>query len=375
MPLRSLRDAVASDAKEGARFFRSIPRPDSLARETASQAVKSGLAAVAAWLVAAHLFSLPLPYLAPWVALVMVRNTVYWSVLSGVRQVTAVCIGLGLAYLGGVTLPGTELALVIVVPIAVLLGQWPRLGDQGLYVTFTALFLVTLGEIDDADIVSRLMETGIGVVVGTAVNLLVFPPLRVRSVRETCSRSGQEAVRLLRDVAEGLSGELDPADTRDWAHRAERLDGRVSESVQELRRGHESLLLNPRPPRERNLEAVEDYRAAADLVSRVGASVESIAGSLGEIGKEDAPYAALPVGFRRPYAHVLDVAASKLEERLGRLGCGTPPESDAPVDIPSEVYETLEYDVEMGRAADGISIEIEGALLVAARRLLRDLAE
>lgn len=115
--------AVLVDVGNGRRFLRDLGRRGSGAREIAKQALKAGLAAVAAWALAVHVLGLPLPYIAPWAALIMVRATVYWSVLSAARQFGSVSLGVVLAYLVGVASPTTELALAVLVPVTVLVGR------------------------------------------------------------------------------------------------------------------------------------------------------------------------------------------------------------------------------------------------------------
>src|SRR5699024_10742741 len=118
----------------------------------------------------------------------------------------------------------TELALAVLVPVTVLVGRWDRLGDQGLYVPFTALFMITIGGVTGPYLLSRLAETALGVSVGTAVNLLVFPPVRVRTIKDADRRVGEEVQETLRDMAEGLRDEWNTDDAWHWADRADRLN-------------------------------------------------------------------------------------------------------------------------------------------------------
>ncbi|WP_081687595.1 FUSC family protein [Glycomyces tenuis] len=377
MRVRSVWDGVLGDAEDGGRFLRGMGRSGSAARETAKQALKAGLAAVAAWTLAAHALGLPMPYVAPWAAMIMVRTTVYWSVLSAGRQVASVALGVVLAYLAGVALPTTELALAVLVPVAVLAGQWKRLDDQGMYVPFTALFMVTIGGLDGPYILSRLAETALGALTGAAVNLLVFPPVRVGAAGDETRRVGEEEGRLLREMAEGVRGEWGAADTRDWVERADRLDERVWELGRALRRGRESLRLNPRRPRSRYLRDADRYRAAAELVGRTTDAVQTIANSLHHVSREDMPYRALDEAFSAQYAGVLDAAADALEERVARLVSGRPDivaETDPAAATPVEVLDALERELRSRRGESAEGVELKGALLVAARQLHGELA-
>ncbi|WP_051393183.1 FUSC family protein [Glycomyces arizonensis] len=368
--------AVLDDVERARRFLHGLGRSGSGARETAKQALKAGLAAAVAWVLAVYVLHLPLPYVAPWTAMIMVRTTVYWSVLSAGRQVAAVVLGVVMAYLAGAALPTTELALAVLVPVAFLMSRWDRLGDQGIYVPFTALFMVTIGNLGGAYVLSRLGEAALGVAVGTAVNLLIFPPVRVRTVGDADMSAGGDIGQLLRDMAAGIRDEWDADDTSDWVDRADRLDDRIWDVRQKLRRGRESLRLNPRRPLGRYKRAVDRYRAATDLMGRSTDAIQSIADSLDQVSHDDTPYRKLDPEFSEQYAKVLDAAADALDERLDRLVSDDPdaPDDDPATAVPSKALDVLEGNINPRLAESSAAIELKGALLVAARRLLRELS-
>ena len=365
-------NAVLVDVGNGRQFLRDLGRGGSGAREIVKQALKAGLAAVAAWAMAVHVLGLPLPYIAPWAALVMVRTTVYWSVLTAARQVTSVSLGVVLAYVVGVASPTTELALAVLVPVTVLAGRWDRLGDQGLYVPFTALFMVTIGGTDGGYILLRLGETALGVSIGTAVNLLVFPPVRVRNVEGAGRSAGDEVQRLLRDMAAGIRERWESEEARSWVDRADRLDDHLWEVRRSLRHGRESLLLNPREPRGRYGEAVADYRVAIDLVERTAAAVQTIAHSLHQSCREGMAEGVLDEEFTGRYAGVLEAAADTLERRVAAPAAEG--DADSAAAVSSGVLDVLERDVDPRRADSADGVKLKGALLLAARGLFQELS-
>ena len=67
----------------------------------ASQLLKTAFAAVLAWVLAAHVFGLEQPYLAPWAALLTVHATVFASLRRGVRQAGASLLGVLVAFAAG----------------------------------------------------------------------------------------------------------------------------------------------------------------------------------------------------------------------------------------------------------------------------------
>ncbi len=378
MRVRSVWDAARADLGEGRRFLRDMGRRDSGAREVAKQALKAGLAAVAAWVLAVHVLGMPMPYVAPWAAMIMVRSTVYWSAVSAVRQVASVTLGVVLAYLAGVALPTAVLTLAVLVPIVILVSRWGRLGDQGMYVPFTALFIVTIGGTDGGYLLLRLAETALGVCIGTAVNLLVFPPVWVRNVGYAGRRAGDETQRLLRDMAGGICGEWGGDDTRGWVDRAGRLDGHVWEVKRTLRQGRESLRLNPRRPRGRYADDVDRYRAAIDLVARTTGPVQAIANALHHACRDDMADGTLDAEFAARYEGVLEAAANALDERIVTLvfkGHDAPAEDAAPAAaVSAGVLDDLERDIDPSRVGSADGVKLKGALLLAARELFQELS-
>ena len=65
------------------------------------QLVKTVVAAVIAWLLAARVFELPQSFLAPWAALLVVHATVYRTFSRGLRQVAGAVLGVLLAWAVG----------------------------------------------------------------------------------------------------------------------------------------------------------------------------------------------------------------------------------------------------------------------------------
>jgi len=92
------------------------------------QLVKTVVAAVLAWVIAAQVFDLPQPFLAPWAALLVVHATVYRSFWKGAKQITATVLGVLLAWATGNTLGLDPAALAVMLFAALALGQvrWLR---------------------------------------------------------------------------------------------------------------------------------------------------------------------------------------------------------------------------------------------------------
>lgn len=242
---------------------------------------------------------------------------------------------------------------------------------------FTALFMITIGGVTGPYLLSRLAETALGVGVGTAVNLLVFPPVRVRTIKDADRRVGEEVQETLRDMAEGLRDEWNTDDAWHWADRADRLNDHIWEVRRTLRHGRESLRFNPRRPRQSHTRDVGRYRTAINLLGRTAEAVQTIANALYQDDRSDVSRA-LDAAFSARYADVLDAAADVLGERLAVLLSEDPDnrgEAEQPEADPSGILDTLGHDIDPRLTEQEVGVEIKGALLLAARRLLRELAE
>ena len=183
----------------------------------AIQLVKTAAAAVIAWVVATTVLDLPQSFLAPWAALLVVHSTVYRTVSRGVRQVAAAVVGVVLAWAVGHVLGLDATAVAVVLLLGLLIGAMRWFGDEGTTLAATALVVLTTGFTDqDAMLVSRLADTGIGIAVGLAVNLLVWPPLSRRTAIAAMDQLDDRLGALLLDVADGVADGFSAEDAEQW---------------------------------------------------------------------------------------------------------------------------------------------------------------
>jgi len=95
----------------------------------------------------------------------------------------------------------------VVVLAGVVIGSWRRLGGQSTQVTFTALFVLLIGGYRPLHYLTpRLIDVGIGVVIGLAVNVLVFPPLQLRPAEHAVRQWGDDVAAALDDLAGAAAG-------------------------------------------------------------------------------------------------------------------------------------------------------------------------
>ncbi|MFD4576223.1 aromatic acid exporter family protein [Streptomyces sp. NPDC058417] len=222
-PLR----AAGRDARGTAQALRAAWAGPGRERDIAVQAFKAGVAAVLSWLVARVWLDDPMALLAPWVAILLVRTTVYGSIRQAAQQWTAVCVGtLGASAAQAVT--GDTLgALALSVPLLMVLADWPRLGDQGVHAATTAVFTLASGAVSATALGHRVGQTALGAVIGVAVNILVLPPVHLRNVRENLAGLARETGELLDRVAHGLGeGDWDAGTAAGWTRSAAALERR-----------------------------------------------------------------------------------------------------------------------------------------------------
>jgi uncharacterized membrane protein YccC len=256
-------------------------------RDLLVQVVKSAGAAVLAWETARLLLDSPQPFFAPLAALVTVHVTVYGSVRVAGQRVAAVVVGVVLAFVaaryGGVN--GVSLGVVLVV--ALLLGRWRRLGGEGLQVPITALLAMTVaGGTAQPQLEARVLDTVVGAVIGAAVNLLVLPPVHLRSARASVAEVALGVSRLLRALGEGLRGEWGPDEAQEWHDRALRLDRLVREARATTDQGQESVKLNPRRQRVGAAGTPGDLSRAVDSLEHVAIQCRGITTTLRALADE-----------------------------------------------------------------------------------------
>ncbi|MBB1247027.1 hypothetical protein GL263_26280, partial [Streptomyces durbertensis] len=261
-------------------------------RDLAAQSLKSALAALAAWALASTLLTDSLSLMAPWVAVVLVQATVYQSMSQGVRQALAIVLGTALATGTALALDNQILAMALVLPVTLLIGNLPSLGSQGINVATSAIFALVGGPLTLLVSAERVAAALIGAVVGIAVNALVRPPRYLRDALEAIRATTAEAAGLLRDMADGLTADSEDTDgrrTEEWVERAERLPRLAEEVRSALAWDEESLRMNIR--HRRSGTALPPDYTSHDVVNalwHVADHTEEIARTLAEAGRGEA---------------------------------------------------------------------------------------
>ena len=186
-------------------------------------------AAVAAWVLARYAAGQHDPYFAPLAALAGVSSTVARSLREGIQYVAGFVLGAVLAIPVAVVLGPSIAGIVVIVLAGVVIGSWRRLGGQSTQVTFTALFVLLIGGYQPLHYLTpRLIDVGIGVVTGLAVNVLVFPPLQLRPAEHAVRQWGDDVAAALDDLADAAAGRYSPGQS--WPRHERRLSGAAEQA-------------------------------------------------------------------------------------------------------------------------------------------------
>ena len=284
---------------------------DPVAWTDALQLVKTVIAAVAAWVVAVHVFSLPQAFLAPWAALLVVHSTVYRTFHEGLQQVGATVVGVTLAWAVGNFLGLDWIALSALMLVALLIGKVAALRLDGTDIAATAVIVLTIGYSDDGHLlVLRFLDTAVGIGVGLLVNLVVWPPLRDYSAARAIDDVSEQVGTLLWDMAVQLRDRCGKEATEEWVDRTRYIDEDIDVAWGLLRQASESGRFNPR----RGAAAVRKTEQFDDLLHRMEQAVADIRSMSRTLGHSIAELQQWDDTFRDRWFDLLEEAAGAIAE-------------------------------------------------------------
>jgi hypothetical protein len=347
----------------------------------AVQAAKAGLAAWLAWAVAGWWLEAPMAFVAPWVAIVLVESTVYRSIAHGLQQVAAIATGTAVATAVALALDSPMAAMALVLPAAVLLGSWRRLGSQGIYAATGALFVLTGGPVTVGTSAARITEAAFGAVVGIAVNALIRPPVYLRSTRAALEDAACEAQDILDAVADGLlAGTWDAQEAGALHERALRLSRLVDQARASVGRSRESLRANLRRRSPAVSPPGQDYDDAVTVLDYVAVHTAGVTRAVLEACDDDRTEPRPGHHITKPYAEFLHHSAGAIrlytKSRFAPDGHGRQAERDlrAAVDNLVRTLDDLRRRLPAAVPDDPDALATYGTLLTQARRLTEQLA-
>ncbi|NJC22184.1 uncharacterized membrane protein YgaE (UPF0421/DUF939 family) [Arthrobacter pigmenti] len=188
-------------------------------------AVKTALAAAIAWWIALRVpgVAAQYPYYAPLGAVACMYPTVAGSARQGMQTLLGLAVGFALAIPVILLWSVSVLSVAVVVGVGVIAAGLPKLGAGRDWIPIASLFVLLLGG-DDPEAYSfgYLIQMLVGVVVGLAVNMLVFPPLHLNGAIRGLENFRGMLSRQLSDMATALN-ETWPPEHEEWAQRESRL--------------------------------------------------------------------------------------------------------------------------------------------------------
>jgi hypothetical protein len=321
-----------------------------------SQLLKTVLATVIAWVLAAQVFSLEQAYLAPWAALLTVHATVFGSLRRGVRQAGASVLGILVAFAAGHLFGLSPVSVGAVILVGLLVGSVGGLREETTTTAATALIVLTNGYSDNGGILgARLLDTGLGIAVGLLVNLLVWPPLRDRSAASQIDAVAEAVGRVLSEIAARLSSECGPADVDGWIAKTNALDHAIDRAWSVLAQARESGRLNPRRATARRMRAAQGFD---DILGRLGQAVAETRSMVRTIGHARVPTSEWDPGFRERWRELLNRAGEAISTG----------DAEAVASVRADLS-TYAEEVAVGHLREGFW-PVAGAVLVNLRNIL-----
>lgn len=254
-------------------------------------AAKAAIAAGLAFLIAPLMpgAAANYPYYAPLGALVAMYHNVAGSVKQGAQALIGLAMGIGLAFLLVNITDPSPLSVAVFMGVGVLLGGLPRLGSGSDWIPTAALLVLLVGGSNPDDFsLGYLVQMGVGVAVGIAVNFLIFPPLHFAAAAESLDGLRAALGRQLTDMGAALKEQW-PPEHEDWSRRSDELAGAARTVRHLVEEADASRRANPRRklhPRDVDL----DYRNLREL-ERVTFHIQDMTEVLSDvIWKDDVPY-------------------------------------------------------------------------------------
>ncbi|MCN9244396.1 aromatic acid exporter family protein [Streptomyces sp. RY43-2] len=338
--------------------------------------IKALTAALLAWALAGPAAPEGRAYVAVATALLMVNaSTVYRSVTNALQSIAAKVVGLVLALMTVRLLGPTAGAIAVIALLTVLAGP-RRTSDGRLQVASTAVVaLAAMAGDPMGGLVSPVLQTLAGAVVGIAVNALVLPPLHVDDSDSAVRTLAHAVGELLHDMGTGLArGEL-RSKAPGWLHRGRQLEKHLAFTQEQVRQADESLRWNARCVTHGSHDVT--YGELFSALRGVSLQVRGIARTLAD-NAYDHPDRHLGLQFLERYAETLQLAGTAVRSLVDDLRTETDP-ADPHERLRTAIegalawHETLTDLIGQGTLTKPGAWHVYGSLMTDVERLLADL--
>jgi hypothetical protein len=342
-------------------------------RDLVVQSLKAAGAGLLAWCVAQLWMGDPMALMAPWVAVVLVQATVYSSVRQATQLFTAMCAGTLVASGAQAVTDDTTGALALCLPLLMLVANWHRFGQQGVYAATTAVFTLASGAVSASAVGHRVGQAALGAVIGVAVNALVLPPIHLRDVRENLAALARDTGDVLHSVAADLREcAWDAQTAAGWSSAATRLQHRLDALRSARGWSQESLRLTYGPLRalHRAPAAVppeqEDQRW-----NRITGHMTALIRTLAVAADENRTPAPPEGPVLELYARLLELIGDACHADAGRLlGAGPDTSAEGPAEAAlEELHLRLQEGLREHAGQEAARAAVLGTLLLQAENL------
>lgn len=282
-------------------------------RETVVLILKCTVAATLAWVVGTILGGTSQVGFAPFTALLVVRPSVYGSVLQSGRYVAAVFAGALLAGLVGLSVGPQLWSFALLLLVALLAGQARFFGTQGTQLPVVAAFALAGGTAEAlTDLGYLLLMVCVGAVSALVTNIVFAPAIRFRDAENAVLDLADGLRSLTGDMAEGMRQGNEGLDLDHWSRASGGLDGSVRNAHEAVWRQEDRTRLNPRrlvPGKRLNPDTLDIYRDWIAALSRASQHVQSIIRTLRTTTRNGSRFSEPYDAFLREFAPLLQHAS------------------------------------------------------------------
>lgn len=276
------------------------------------QILKTVAAAVAAWLLATELFGLDQPFLASWSALLTVHATLYRSLWTGAQSVAGTALGIGLSFVVAQALGVGPATLGVTMLLGLLLARLSVLSEGGVAIATTAIFVLTTGYVQQETLLlSRLLDTAVGVAVGVGVNLLVIPPLNDRSAERQVDRIDKRLGGLMEQMADEMQSAWSEENSSAWIEQTRDIDEDLQHAWRLVRHAKESDWWNPRRRWSRQRSDPTQYESVLSRLEEGIAQLRSMARTVHESTRSAQEW---DERFRQPWLELLSETGRRVTD-------------------------------------------------------------
>jgi uncharacterized membrane protein YgaE (UPF0421/DUF939 family) len=284
------------------------PRPGWPRRFLSDQlhpAIRAVIAAVVAWEIGLLIGPPQAAYFAVFTALAANYPTVARSVTQTLYYAASVLTSILLVFAVDEVTNSLVGGLALAIGVAIIIGAAPIFGGSGVTIAFWSLLLMVMGGHPPSRYLSlRLPEAALGLALGVAINLLVFPRLRFGPVRSGVRSLREDLADALDTTAHDLTDNW-PPDDPNWTDRDERLENRAATLQEAASDSAASMRWNPRARLRRRRTTVRQHLTRTESLQRITLAVVGIVRTLEVAARQEDSPAALNSRFRAAYARLL----------------------------------------------------------------------